>query len=246
MAPKVPARRCSIHHTQARTAATAVAAAVGYQAAAGSARHLASPTAATPANSAATPSCGSNPSAARPARPTSTQEAIPRTRPAGKATNATTRTAWCSDRAPTRNEPASHAGPTAAIKARSGSGPLAATPAATKASPTATSMAVNHGLAAGASLSARTASATSTPMARTPLAHIAPACGDLRKLATSTAESSHPSCASSTMTVGVAEEGRPYQSATRPNRRALAGRPTLPELQRQHTPVRRGRSAAVL
>ena len=151
----------------------AAAAATGYQAAAGSARHLASMAAAIPANSAATPSCGSNPSAASPARPTSTQETIPRTRPAGKATNATTRTAWCSDRAPTRNEPASHAGPTAAIKARSGSGPLAATPAATKASPTATSMAVSQGLAAGASLSARTAIATSTPMKTTPLADIA-------------------------------------------------------------------------
>jgi hypothetical protein len=42
-------------------------------------------------------------------------------------------------------------------------GPLAAMPAAAKASPTVTSMAVNHGLAAGASLSARTESATSTP-----------------------------------------------------------------------------------
>ena len=121
MASKVPVRRWAIHHTQARTAATATAEAAGYQAA-GSPRHLASTAAAIPANSAATPSCGTNPSAASPARPTSTQRRS--ADPSGwKATNATTRTAWCNERAPTRNEPASHAGPTAASKARSGSGP---------------------------------------------------------------------------------------------------------------------------
>jgi hypothetical protein len=81
-----------------------------------------------------------------------------------------------------RNDPASQAGPTATMRARSGNGPPACTPATMNAIPTATSAAVSHGLACGARLSARTASATKAPTATTPPATSATGRGELSPL----------------------------------------------------------------
>jgi hypothetical protein len=62
-------------------------------------------------------------------------------------------------------------------------------------------MAVSQTLDAGVWLSARTASTTSTPMATTPPAEIATACGDRRKLAACTPASSPSDVDGSTIPV---------------------------------------------